>query len=119
MKHAFAVDPPGPQEPTPEQFDPIDRLCRRIAASRMALPGVVALEMARPLNYIGSQVMHGMSPIIWAFARKETLENYSRIAEYLERRGSIEWICRRIEWYEERGDDAARSDADGQDETHA
>jgi len=119
MKHAFAVDPPGPQEPTPAQFAPLDRICRRIAESRMALPGIVALEMARPLVYLSSQLMHGMSPVIWAMARKESFENYRLIAEFLERRGSVEWICRRIEWYEEHRDHAPRDEGDAQDEKRA
>jgi len=119
MQHAFAVDPPGPQEPNEDQFALIDEICRRVATSRMALPGVVVLEMTRPLGYLGSQLMHGMSPVIWALARKETLQDYRRIAEYLERRGSIEWICQRIEWYEEHGADAHEDPVrNRQDEKH-
>ena len=41
--------------------------------------------------------MHGLSPFVWAIARGQTHERYKAFTAFLERRGSIEYICRRIE----------------------
>lgn len=110
LKHAFAVDPPGPAEPTEEQREVVDRLCRTVAKNRLATPAMMGLEMARPLNYIGAMTMHTFAPAIWAIARKQSYEQYNELAAYLEKRGSIEWMINRIEELEAEMalDDAAR-----------
>lgn len=100
LRHAFAVDPPGPAEPTPEQAAPIDRICRTIARRHLATPGLMMLEMTRPLGFIGSQMMHVLEPAIWAIAREGTAEQYRQVASFLERRGAIDYICGRIEHFE-------------------
>lgn len=97
MKHAFAVDEPGPQTPTPEQQGPVDWFCRQVAKRRLATPGMVALEVSRPLNFIGSQVMLFFSPAVWALARRQGYENYKQFAAFMEKRGSIDYLIRRIE----------------------
>ena len=113
MKHAFAVDPPGPMEPNEAQREVVDRLCRKVAEKRLSTPAIMGLEMARPLNYLGAMTMHTFAPAIWAIARKESYEQYNELAAYLERRGSIEWMINRIEELEaefERGEGEAAGD---------
>ncbi len=100
LKHAFAVDPPGPAEPTPAQQAPVDRICREIARRRLTLPGLVAMELARPLNFLVAQGMHVFSPAVWAIARRESHENYRHFAAFLERRGSIDYFIARVEHFE-------------------
>ncbi len=68
MKHAFAVDDSGPVDPTPEQQPAVDWLCRQVTKRHLTTPGLIALEMGRPLNYIGAHVMHFFEPAIYAIA---------------------------------------------------
>ena len=111
LKHAFAVDEPGPCEPTPRQQPAVDWVCRWIARRKWTTPGLVALEMSRPLNYIASQVMRVAEPLVWSVARKMSQENYAHFASFLEHRGSVEYLCQRIEELEE--EYAARETAAG------
>ena len=97
LKHAFAVDPPGAVEPNESQRPAVDWVCMQVAKRNMTLPGLIFLEMARPLNYLGSQVMHFTSPGVWAIAPKHIYGGYKDFATFLENRGSIEYMCRRIE----------------------
>ncbi len=101
LKHAFAVDPPGPAEPTAQQQPAVDWFCRQVARRHLTTPGLVALEMARPLNFIASQAMHFVAPGVWAIARQQTYDHYGHFAAFLERRGSTEYLARRIEHFEQ------------------
>lgn len=94
LKHAFAVEKPGPTEPTDAQRPAVERMCREIVRRRLSTPALFALEMVRPLNYIGAQAMHVFAPFISVFTDSDSHRNF---AEFLEHRGSIEFICRRIE----------------------
>lgn len=100
LRHAFAVDPPGPSEPTPEQQSAVDWFCRQVAKRRLATPGLIALEMSRPLNFLGAQAMHFFSPGMWALARQQSFEQYTHFAAFLEQRGAIDYLVRRIEHFE-------------------
>ena len=97
LKHAFAVDPDGPAEATDAERAVAARLCREIVRRRMATPALMFLEMCRPLNYLGSQAMHFFAPGVWAVARQRTYEQYKLFAAFLERRGSMDYLERRIE----------------------
>jgi hypothetical protein len=100
LQHAFAVDPPGPAEPTPEQAGPVDRFCREVARRHLTTPALVALEMSRPLGFLASQALHFMAPAAWALTREQTHESYLAFAAFLERRGSTDHLARRIEHFE-------------------
>ncbi len=100
-RHAFAVDPPGSAQPTPEQEEVVDAFCRSVARRHLTTPGLVLLEITRPLNYIASQAMHFFSPWVWAVAAEQTHEGYKHLAAFLERRGSIEYLARRVEHFEQ------------------
>ena len=41
LKHAFAVDPPGPAEPTDAQRVPVDKICREIVPRHMTTPALL------------------------------------------------------------------------------
>jgi hypothetical protein len=94
LKHAFAVDPPGPAAPTEEQRAAVDKICREIVRRHLTTPALLFLEMSRPLNYIGSQTLHFFQPMIGVLTDAKGPEQF---ALFLEKRGSIEYICRRIE----------------------
>jgi len=108
LKHAFAIEPPGPAEPDPEQRDLIDRVCREIVKRRLTTPALAFLEMSQPLNYMSSQLLHFLSPLISAVSNSQ---GHRRLAEFLEQRGSIEFICNQINTLERAAAADGRSDA--------
>ncbi len=94
IKNAFAVDPPGPAIPTEPQRKVVDRVCLEIVRRHMSTPGLIFLETFRPLSYVGSQVLHFFQPIVSAVLRGE---GYQHFTDFLEQRGSIDYLCERIE----------------------
>jgi hypothetical protein len=113
LKHAFAVDAPGAVEPTEQQRPAVEWICTQIAKRHLSTPGLIFFEMVRPLNYLGAQVMHFTRPGVWAIAPRNVYGGYIHFAEFLERRGSLEYMCRRIEELEaeySQRDKAARTE---------
>ena len=94
LKHAFAIDPPGAAEPTEDQKPVVEKVCQEVIRRRMATPALIMLETFRPLNFVGSQVLHFFHPIVSAIL---TTEAYKHFTEFLERRGSVDYLCQRIE----------------------
>ena len=94
FKHAFHVEPEDTIEPTETQKKALDTICRGIIRRGLITPAVIGVEMGRPLNYIGSQTMHFFTPLISAFV---PTESWTAVAEFLEHRGSVDWIQNRIE----------------------
>ncbi len=98
LKHAFAVDPPGVAEPSEAQKSVVDRVCAEITRRHLTTPALIFLETFRPFNYLGSQVLHFLHPFASAVLSGEEYRNFT---DFLERRGSIDYFCRRIEEMEE------------------
>ena len=94
FKHAFAVDKPGPAEPTPQQKEVVDKICSQIIKRHLTTPALAFLEMSRPLNFIGSQTMHFFAPFLSVLTESQ---GHRHFAQFLEQRGSIDYICQRIE----------------------
>jgi hypothetical protein len=92
LNHAFAIE--RDFSPTDEELALAERLCREIVRRELVLPALAFLEMSRPLNYVGAQALHFFTPILSTlFDRQQCC----RAAEFLERRGSIDWLCKRLE----------------------
>ena len=94
LKHAFAVDPPGPAEPTPEQQAAVDKVCAEIVRRHLTTPALLFLEMSRPLNFLGAQALHFFAPFVSVLT---DAEGHRHFAAFLERRGSVDYLCRRME----------------------
>jgi len=94
LKHAFAVEPEGPAEPTDAQREVVGRICRAIVRRRMTTPALMFLEMTRPLNYLAAQTMHFFAPVLTAVVDRE---GYRQFAAFLQRRGSVDYLCWQIE----------------------
>ena len=94
LKHAFAIEDERPIEPSDEERPVIDALCRQVVARGLVTPAQVFLESVKPLNYVSSQALVFFSPILSAIADPAACRH---LAEFLERRGSIDYLCRRIE----------------------
>lgn len=93
LKHAFAVES-GPAVPNDVQRAAIDRVCREVVRRRLTVPALAFLEMSRPLNYVGSQALIWFQPFLSVFTDSESPRQF---AAFLEQRGSIEYVCQRIE----------------------
>jgi len=94
LKHAFAIDSLAEIEPNKTQRALIERLCSEVVRRRLTTPALFLLESSRPLNYVSAQFLHFLQPIATVLA--DTNE-YQNLTLFLEQRGSIEYICRRLE----------------------
>lgn len=90
LKRAFAVDPPGPAEPDPQERAALESILAEIARRRMTGPAILFLESMRGMNAIASQAMVFLQPFATVVLDQA---RYDALARYLERRGSIDWIC--------------------------
>ena len=115
MRHAFAVEKMEEIDPTEYQKQVVDKVCRAVVRRRMTVPALMALEMSRPLNFLASQVIHFFRPIIAVVLDTAGIEAF---ANFLEHRGSVEYLARRIDYWEDRGvsDDAEEADTSGPQE---
>ena len=95
LKHAFAVEKVEDFEPDEKDRELIDVVCREVVKRGMATPATLFLESTRPLNYVGSQTMVFFEPVMRTVLRHP--EAWSRFSEILEHRGSIEYLCKRID----------------------
>lgn len=72
----------------------LERLADGVVRRRMTAPAVFALEMAKPLNFVGSQVMIALSPIVSVFLNRDDVR---KVALLLERDSHLESLLQRIE----------------------
>lgn len=93
-RHAFAVDTPAEFQPTDEQRRVADGICRELVRRRLTTPALMFLEMSRPLNFLGSQLLHFLSPVLSGLTQSH---GHRHLAAFLEHRGSVDYLCRRIE----------------------
>jgi hypothetical protein len=83
--HAFAL---APSESTfaPEDTALLEKVALLISKRGMALPALLFLESLGPLNFLGSQVLHGLRPFLELVCDATEME---RLAVILERRDSV------------------------------
>jgi hypothetical protein len=94
MRHAFHVEPPGPVAPSPEERETVERILGVIVRKGMVGPTVLFLDSVRPMNYISAQAIHYFAPFASVLVDRAAM---GHMASYLERRGSIDWLCARLE----------------------
>ena len=93
LKHAFSIDDSESFKPNEKQKLIIDKVCREVVKRHLALPAQIMLETFRPLNYIGSQLLHFFQPIITTVLKRD---GYVELTAFLEKRGSVDYICGQI-----------------------
>jgi hypothetical protein len=71
----------------PEDLALLDKLARLVVSRGMAAPALLFLESVGPLNFLGSQVLHGLKPFLELVSDPKDVE---RLALVLERRESVE-----------------------------
>ena len=93
LRHAFAVRPEA-QPLAIEDVQLLERIAEVIVKRRMAAPATMFLESIGPMNFLGSQALHFITPIIdCAFNVKEV----EQVARLLERRDTVSRLIAIIE----------------------
>ena len=83
--HAFALSPIEPAFAS-EDAALLEKVARLIVKRGMAMPTLLFLESLGPLNFLGSQVLHGLRPFLELVCDATEME---RLAAILERRDSV------------------------------
>lgn len=92
-KHAFALEPDVPV--AVESLPAIlEKFAQTVVARRLDTPAILFLEMVRPLNFLGSQMVFAAVPIAGLFANEREL---NEVARALEHRGAVGCLISRIE----------------------
>ena len=93
LSHAFATTPHAAPLSV-EDVALIERVVGAIIKRRMAAPATVFLESMGPMNFLGSQALYFLTPIIeCAFHAREV----EQVARLLERRDTIARLITMIE----------------------
>ena len=93
LRHAFAVRPEQ-QVFTIEDLALLERVADTIVARGMAAPATLFLESMGPMNFLGSQALHFLAPIIECVLTGTEL---AQIAGLLERRDCLQRLISLIE----------------------
>ncbi len=94
FKNAFAIESPESISPTDEQREMIDKVCKEIVRREMTVPALTFLAMVQPLNMLGAQTLHFFQPFLEVFTDSAGPRQF---AQFLEHRGSVDFICKRLE----------------------
>ena len=93
LGHAFAVQPEN-QPLTIEDVQLMERIAEVIVTRRMAAPAAMFLESMGPMNFLGSQALHFLTPIIDCVCSAKEVEQVARL---LERRDTVTRLIAIIE----------------------
>lgn len=93
LRHAFAVRPE--QEVfTIEDVALLERVAEAVVKRGMAAPATMFLESLGPMNFLGGQALHFLTPILeFAFNAREV----EQVAHLLERRDTVSRLIALIE----------------------
>ena len=84
LQTAFATAPAEPL--TPADIALLERAADAVVQRGMATPAVLFLESVGPMNFLGSQALHFLTPILEAVFPQRDVE---RVACLLERRDTL------------------------------
>jgi hypothetical protein len=87
-------EPREPRELAPEDQALLDAVARAVARRRLETPAILFLESVRPLNFVGSQALVFLEPLLtsifhWA--------QYERFTQLVSERENLERLTRAIE----------------------
>jgi hypothetical protein len=93
VRHAFATDP-AVSALSAEDVEFLERVAVALVKRGMGTPATMFLESMGPMNFLGSQALHVLSPMVeCAFDGKDI----ERLARLLERRDTISRLIGLIE----------------------
>ena len=85
LTHAFSTKA-GADVFTSEDLELLERVADAVVKRGMTAPATLFLESLGPMNFLGSQALYFLAPIVeWAFNAKEV----EQVARLLERRDTI------------------------------
>ena len=85
LSHAFSTTS-GAEGLTIEEVALLERVADAVVKRGMTAPATVFLESLGPMNFLGSQALYFLTPIVeWAFNAREV----EQVARLLERRDTI------------------------------
>lgn len=93
LRHAFALRSEQPGLTT-DDLALLERMADAIVTRRMAAPATLFLESMGPMNFLGSQALHFMAPLVECVFNNSEL---TQIACLLERRDSLQHLTALIE----------------------
>ena len=93
LSHAFSATPDA-EVFTTEDLALLERVADAVVKRGMTAPATVFLESLGPMNFLGSQALYFLTPIVeWAFNAKEV----EQVARLLERRDTISHLITMID----------------------
>ena len=85
MAHAFATGPAATPL-SPQDLQLLQKVADTIVSRRLETPAVLLLESSEPLNFLSSQIVHGLRPFLDLVCAPTETE---RLAGILERRDAV------------------------------
>ena len=85
-------------ETSEEERAAVEQVATFIVRSGLVVPAILAIEGMRPLSFVGSQMMHVLSPSVTAFLPSHS---WDALARLLSDRKGIELLLCRIEALDE------------------
>jgi hypothetical protein len=77
-----------------ERDEILDRLARQVTRRRLEVPAMLALEMHRPLTFLGSQALVVFTPML---APLFGLDNLQKLSKLLEEQENLDRLLDRID----------------------
>lgn len=83
--------------PQDEQRELLEKIAMQVVKRRLTAPAILFLEMCKPLNFLGSQVLIALNPFVQAVFN--TTE-YQKFALIIEKDANVELLIRLIEEFD-------------------
>jgi len=93
LRHAFAVRPET-ESLAIEDVQLLERIAEMVVKRGMAAPATMFLESMGPMNFLGSQALHFITPIIDCVL---SIKEVEQVARLLERRDTVTRLIAIIE----------------------
>jgi hypothetical protein len=93
FSYAFALTASGSGF-TPEEIILLEKIAGLVVKRGVSAPVLLFLESLGPLNFLGSQIVHGLKPFLEIVSDATEIE---RLATILERRGSVDRLISLIQ----------------------
>ncbi len=91
--HAFAVEEAADRDIDEPERELIERVADFLGGRGLTAPAVMLLEVGRPLNFVGSQLLLFLSPFISLIFNPDELKRFTRL---LAKRRSIDALVEAI-----------------------
>ena len=80
--------------PESEQQALLEKVAAQIVKRRLTVPAIIALEVCKPLNFLGSQALIGLSPFVQSIFNSA---DYQKFALIIEKDANVELLIKLIE----------------------